>query len=198
MSTRATYDFKATDWRPRATIYIHHDGYEAGAAFYLFNAWKSGGRLTAESLIRGNDGAELTSSADAHGDTEYRYTIDGDKLTVEARHTLIEFGSYPKGWKTIFDGDWVEFVNKNLDAKWLDGEKPELRRVKIEYATEVHTPQTLHDKLNDDLMLLGCWTVGAWKDHPDSANMQNLKARIARMKDMLATFGGPAWAAKAA
>ena len=55
MSTRATYQFKGNDYRPTATIYIHHDGYEAGAAFYFYNAFLVNNRLTAEDMIRGND-----------------------------------------------------------------------------------------------------------------------------------------------
>lgn len=66
MSTRATYRFitPTTD----ITLYIHHDGYPQGAAIYF-----SKGKEVA-SFIHNNERAEIVSSHESHGDTEYRYT----------------------------------------------------------------------------------------------------------------------------
>lgn len=190
MSTRATYQFNRPYSKP-ATIYIHHDGYPSGAAFYFYNAMMASGNLSAESLIRGNDRAEITESHDAHGDTEYRYTLDGDTLTVEERHTLIEFGSYPKGWHTTYAGDWVEFVTKNIDRSWVPDFQP-MKRVKVgENYTErceVHTAQTIAKKLDQELKLLGMWTLGAYKDNPDACNMRYLRERIENLQTAAVSF----------
>ena len=77
MSTRATYSFQSSG-KPTITLYIHHDGYEAGAGHYLAQAFAEGGEnrndyFTVESFIKANDRAEITGSHEAHGDTEYRY-----------------------------------------------------------------------------------------------------------------------------
>jgi len=77
MSTRATYEFRDRYGRG-GTIYIHTDGYPAGAAHHLARAIVYGGERgsMAERMIRGNpDTADLTDSHEGHGDTEYRYTI---------------------------------------------------------------------------------------------------------------------------
>ena len=83
MSTRATYEIDGS------IFYIHHDGYPAGAAFYLFNMVKASnaaGNRTgwdvwdsqncrgglAFAFISGNGNCEPTDGHDAHGDTEYR------------------------------------------------------------------------------------------------------------------------------
>lgn len=77
MATRATYGFHASG-KPDITIYIHHDGYEAGAGSYIAKAFAEGGEtlndyFTVESFIRANYRAEITESHDSHSDTEYRY-----------------------------------------------------------------------------------------------------------------------------
>lgn len=77
MSTRATYKIDGT------TFYIHHDGYPEGAAEYFKNAleWpdrapeRAPNATFADDFIRANLCAELTPGHDAHGDTEYRYTV---------------------------------------------------------------------------------------------------------------------------
>ena len=85
MSTRATYHFTATEHHQAITFYIHHDGYPAGAAHYFASMLaldnERGGWPCM--FLRANDGAEITASHEAHGDTEYRYTLDQRKRTVE-------------------------------------------------------------------------------------------------------------------
>ena len=78
MSTRATYQFitESSD----VTVYIHHDGYPQGAAQYLNEA------MTAEKFIRKNEKSEITFSHESHADTEYRYTIENNIITVERSH----------------------------------------------------------------------------------------------------------------
>lgn len=188
MSTRATYQFIGGDYEPTVTLYIHHDGYEAGAAYYFYNAFRTGGALTAETMIRGNDRAEITASHDAHGDTEYRYTLQRDgKLTVEAR---IEFGSYPEGWRTVYRGDWIEFVNRHIDPDWLDHEFKPLKRLQLRFGSEIHTPDTLQAKLDEDLRLLGRWTLNG---SSESANFRQLARDADIMLSTITGFGSINW-----
>jgi hypothetical protein len=89
MSTRATYRFASPmPYKPAVTMYIHHDGYPEGAVQYLLAALQQGdGYLSAESFIRANGRAELCSSHQSHGDTEYRYEIDvaNDHMVIRER-----------------------------------------------------------------------------------------------------------------
>ena len=73
MSTRATYEIR--DGKNNHTFYIHHDGYPAGAAVYFQRMLKANGASLAERFIRGNDKAEFTVGHEAHGDTEWKYTL---------------------------------------------------------------------------------------------------------------------------
>lgn len=73
MSTRATYEIK--DGANNHTFYIHHDGYPAGAAVYIQRMLRASGASLAERFIRGNEKAEFTVGHEAHGDTEWKYTI---------------------------------------------------------------------------------------------------------------------------
>ena len=112
MGTRATYCF-SSEYKPATTVYIHWDGYPDGAAAYLLNAIKHvchkgdsirefSGLLTVETFIRANEGAEITSGHDAHGDTDYRYDVDLKSDTVVVR----------KRSKTpIWTGSIAQFIN---------------------------------------------------------------------------------------
>src|SRR5436190_1789834 len=101
MSTRATYQFTGARSRglnhsfPTITVYIHHDGYPEGAAHYFWNAHHGErGSLPVERFLFANDRAEITESHEAHGDTEFRYTVRqddaGDYVTAYA-------GKWPGG-----------------------------------------------------------------------------------------------------
>ena len=182
MSTRATYLFKGGEYRPDVCIYIHHDGYEQGAAYYFYNAFLAGS-VDAESMIRGNERAEVTGSHELHGDTEYRYTISGNDLIAEK--------GYGDDWRTIYSGDWIDFVNKYISADWVDNFQP-LKCVDIGYFKgQVHTPTTLSEKLSEELRLCGTWATNGDKE---SANMKDLKERIKTMRGLLDGYGSPAWA----
>lgn len=115
MSTRATYQFitNPVSHQPRVTFYIHHDGFPEGAAQYLAAAMPlvSGGM--AERFVRANQNAEFTSSHETHGDTDYRYTLDGTFLRAEKRNT--EDGK----WRGIFAGELVDFVQLHSGAKFM-------------------------------------------------------------------------------
>ncbi len=106
MSTRATYLFQATDHAPSVCFYIHYDGYPDGAACYFRNMIacdNARGGMPAR-FIRANDLAEFTARHEAHGDTEYRYTLSGDHLVAEHITSSKIVG--------FFAGPVYEFVNK--------------------------------------------------------------------------------------
>lgn len=110
MATRATYSINGI------CFYIHWDGYPSGAAAYL---WKMHGASAsskgalAEAFLRGNESAEFTAHHDSHGDTEYRYTIEGDTLTAEKR--VSGWDSAAPSFDPFFIGNWWEFINANSD-----------------------------------------------------------------------------------
>ena len=182
MSTRATYRFKSE--YNDSTIYIHHDGYQEGAAFYFYNAFVNNGNLTAESLIRGNDKAEITESHQAHGDTEYRYTIGGQSLKV--------LSGYGDKWHTVFNGDWVDFINDNINQGWFNESVSVLKRITCDTygRKQVFTPESLQKQIDDDLRLLGQWSING---HTDSCNSKDLVARIKLMQGHINSFGFPEW-----
>lgn len=130
MSTRATYHFPAT----RTTFYIHSDGYPDGAAGYLFRALvfeadmgfggfeesyaKSAGGF-ADRFHRANHRAELTTSADDHGDLEYRYTVEPGELHREKGDPVLTVESVANDWSgkgepaltVIYKGPLSAFLN---------------------------------------------------------------------------------------
>lgn len=119
MSTRATYQIKS-EWNGNPTFYIHYDGYKEGAALYFWNMIhaenKRGGWSTM--FVRGNDLCEHTGGHDAHGDTEYQYTVDSKSKTVTVKHR-----EWNCGWKGDWSGSMVEFINK-FGPEGIEGFEP--------------------------------------------------------------------------
>jgi hypothetical protein len=106
MSTRATYKIDGV------CFYIHYDGYMDGAAGYFWNMHQAMGKGRggyAEAFLRGNHLASFTESHDVHGDTEYRYDLKGETLTVWAR----EGWSDAPEFKQVWSGYWWLFVNEH-------------------------------------------------------------------------------------
>ncbi len=117
MSTRATYKFAAGEWSPEVTIYIHWDGYEAGAAMYFYNLLTSPSKgCAATQFIRANEGAELTDSHEVHGDTEYRYNHSGSGPAAQLEAYKINRHK-SRGDDRVFDliysGPLHEFIEKH-------------------------------------------------------------------------------------
>jgi hypothetical protein len=116
MSTRATYQFKGS--HADVTFYIHSDGYPEGGAYYFAKALKYEKEMKtvnhelAEIFFRANDRAEFTSGHDAHGDTEFRYTVTGPEDyrfgTDRSNHILVEDSDGGK----VFKGTVEEFVQE--------------------------------------------------------------------------------------
>lgn len=176
MSTRATYDFPAQ----HTCLYIHHDGYEAGAAQYMYDAWQAStaNSVTAESMIRGCPRAEITGSHDDHGDTQYRYTFGpAHQLHAETRDLNTDT------WSLVFRGPWYEFVNQHTDNQ--------LRVVTMQYGyTSVHTPASLKAVIDDK-----CRSLGMWASNHDttSCNFKNLADEITALRSLITAYGEPAW-----
>jgi len=102
MATRATYQF-ISEWSGTHTVYIHHDGYPEGAAEY-FTKENGAPIVKVESFLRSNEKAELTKSHEIHGDTEYRYTVEGTRLIAQNRV------GFTDKFDTFFDGSVADFV----------------------------------------------------------------------------------------
>lgn len=110
MATRATYKFVGNNRQPTVTFYIHHDGYPQGAAAHLRDAALAACKGTmAEKFLRANEHAELTYDHDQHGDTDYRWTIDGSQITGQVRCVNEKRQETYRG---CYFGDLVQFINE--------------------------------------------------------------------------------------
>lgn len=120
MSTRATYQFIKPSGTT-VTYYIHHDGYECGAAEYLLRGLLHKSppmaiHTLAERFVRANDRAEITDSHEIHGDTEYRYTVNLKTNTLKAeKRRPLQNTDGKIIFKKIFQGPLEQFVNEHPD-----------------------------------------------------------------------------------
>lgn len=111
MSTRATYQINDK------TFYIHHDGYPAGGAAYLYRMLNSDSRVYGfpASFAMANDRAEVTEGHDAHGDTEYQYTVNVMPHTIHLVVYARDMEHYPVGgWKLHYSGAMTDFIRKHM------------------------------------------------------------------------------------
>jgi hypothetical protein len=123
MSTRATYLFTNNSMAAEdICVYIHHDGYPTGAAEYFRKALfiaKTDRRPILESFIAANSRAEITRSHQAHGDTDYRYTIDRKDVKVQKRiSNFSEEHGFDNYWETIYSGSIEEFIVRNVQLEF--------------------------------------------------------------------------------
>lgn len=126
MATRATYQID------KLTFYCHWDGYPTGAAQRFANMVKAhtvpaAGELHLSSVvdrrggfafafIRGNLDAEPTESHQAHGDTEFRYTLTtegGGFAKIKVDDVRYDNG---RKWRQIYHGDLAEWLNQQRAA----------------------------------------------------------------------------------
>ena len=120
MGTRATYQFlgQHCDAANALVIYSHWDNYPSGAAANLLGAAveyaKKGRfepreyRLIGADFIRAVPGAEITSSHESHGDTEYRYICSG--RTLSAYKAVHNEDSNDTVFELFFEGDLQPFL----------------------------------------------------------------------------------------
>ena len=210
MSTRATYqinDKRYNNETRKMTFYIHHDGYKEGAAHYFYNmietltgtgegykANSKGGNI--EAFLRANYNAEITESHNAHGDTEYRYTLNADN-TLEVSEVSwngdnskelynedkvkelikkIELCNIKKEEKEFLIKtdtntetlNLIDFINKYHDEKVME--------IESEYGyKQIHTQTTLQALIKRESDLLDIWTKNG---HTNSANYKSLEKLI--------------------
>ncbi|MDF7815269.1 hypothetical protein [Hymenobacter sp. YC55] len=108
MSTRATYLFIGEAPAPAATtLYLQLDGDAQGAARYLRAMLRAGEGVSAVAFIRANTQSSLVSGHDVYSNTSFRYTLTED-MCLLAEERLVDF---EEGWKTIFAGPLVDFIN---------------------------------------------------------------------------------------
>jgi len=112
MSTRATYQFRS-EYGCDFTIYIHHDGYLKGAATHFAAACRCPNQRggMAERMLRAVDGAELTESHEAHGDTEFRYTLARPRSGEAGPDVLLAEARSGESWRPVFQGTLAGFLN---------------------------------------------------------------------------------------
>ena len=127
-------------------------------------------------MIRGNERAELTHSHANHGDTEYRYTVHGNSLKVEK--------GYGDKWHTVYDGDWVDFINKHVPASGRVENFQPVKRVDVDETQKAvpHTEASLQKVLDADLHLCGIW---ASNGNGTGYNMESLQRKIKNVTAIL-------------
>lgn len=149
MSTRATYKINNT------TIYIHHDGYEQGAATYFYNAMitenKAGNLETY--FLRANEKAEITESHESHGDTEYRYNIIGTGYSAIVQ-CLERIEWSPMEFKEVCTLNILDFIDK-YSAGSKDY-KP-FKKIKIGYSERFHNEVTILRAMEESIACLNRW-----------------------------------------
>lgn len=110
MATRATYSFTRPH-APQVTVYKHWDGYPQGAADHLTDA------LTAEAFLRKHPDSEITAERDAHGDTEWHYSIHHYRDQAPLIWVMCRRPWDSDDWMTVYDGP--------IDA-WFEQQKREV------------------------------------------------------------------------
>ena len=123
MSTRATYEIFGH------TFYVHHDGYEQGAAHKFVdmiqadserdqvNNQKNQGGLAAN-FLRGNARACFAKSHEQHADTEFRYTIREKDFEP---YLLVEAYCWESDrFKQSFSGSLFSFIEQYCPGKVLE------------------------------------------------------------------------------
>jgi len=114
MSTPAIYEFQGQDSQPEASLYIHHDGYPAGAAQYYLAACLRSDRGMFERFIRANERSELVHNGRSHGGSQYRYTLCGENTF--AAHQRVSGSNV---WKTIYVGNLVDFILQETGVRLI-------------------------------------------------------------------------------
>lgn len=195
MSTRATYRFKGK--YHDHTIYIHHDGYPQGAAYYFYRMLmlENHRGTFAERMIRANDGAELTKSHDYHGDTNYRYTIDDDRtdagcqIKVSERHWSDTVDGQDQ-WKIMVDAPshLDQFIDKYIDREWVKSDDST-------YYPFIPVEQDWYNYETAGVKIMGehggLPTLRIWSTHKNNMGSEsaNYKSLYKRIKMLAESFG---------
>lgn len=119
MATRATYQIG------RTIFYCHWDGYPCGAAVRFAKMVQAKSAFSPDEIeglerrrggwefafIRGVMDAEPTESHDAHGDTEYRYTLEASKSGVLTIMVQERYGYGDAAtWRQQFNGEFTRWL----------------------------------------------------------------------------------------
>lgn len=185
MSTQGHYIFTGSQYRPTTKIYIHHDGYEEGAAVYFWRMHHAKGATFADRFHRANEGAELTFS-DA-GRVQFTYTLNSQTghLEVEERDTSTDEISL------VFSGTWWRFVNE-YGTETVDREKDcvsfeELKEITLAYGhKQIMTATQARATIKEKEQLLATWAKNdqtQWGT--ESANTKGLREEIALIRSQI-------------
>lgn len=196
MSTRATYQFDDKH-KARATLYIHHDGYPMGAAYYFYRTLCFPHRrgCMATRMIRAIDGAELTGEHAAHGDTEYRYNVCGcdPGATIEALARKGGWGvNEPEKWAPVpgAPSTLAEFIDQYIDPTWLEAAPAYsvFRLAKTEYGKRWYNLETAMQYINGNTSS-GLPTLRHWAAKGRMTNLDGTWRAVAdRVKALAEAF----------
>lgn len=185
MSTRATYGFIERKWK--STVYIHWDGYPQGAACYFWKMLVNPSKGNAATqFIRANDDAELTESHDCHGDTEFRYDLQGHGPDAILTCSAASFDSEDENrWRVFFFGTLSSFLDRHKDFLNDHGfDYDEFRPVGSSYSTKIlnkHTAKLELYKKHGPVSHLKMWK-GRFE------GSSNWNSQMATLKSIIAEF----------
>lgn len=119
MSTPALYTFLGASGiadassRPDVSMYVHYDGYPAGAAAKFLRATQHHNQRggMAERFLRSEPDSELISKGTSCGH-QFTYTVSSDGLRVMV-NAIVRNGEGHRTAKTIFHGAMIDFINEN-------------------------------------------------------------------------------------
>lgn len=195
MSTRATYEFTPGPFTPGVTFYVHYDGYPEGAARYFYamlNHPNDRGGLAAK-FIRANELAEFTDAHDAHGDTEYRYTVNvGESNSNDAGALMTMFertGWNPTTWKLGYSGTIAAFLDKY--SNMIENYKP-FKRVKTEFGSVWLNEPLAQVMADDKVSTLTTWAKGARGRGVSPVNEGNWRSAVRAVARLIVAFPGMA------
>lgn len=214
MSTRATYLFKSNGdsiLNRETCIYIHYDGYPEGAARYLLNMIEQDNKrgCMASQFLRANPLAELTTSHESHGDTEFRYTFTFHKrekgidykhgIIAEKRNTRVEGWMDKDDWETFHNGSVEVFVNKytrTQEAKNMGYEPPQIL---TNQWGDIVTLKQFKSEIQEHERTLGCWVSndnGRVNEQGEYKLSYNEEQKIEEVREMKRKLRGFAHIAK--
>ena len=197
MSTRATYQFtseRESNFKIKTTIYIHHDGYPAGAACHFYKALilQNQRGNGPEALIRSNKEAEITKSHDIHGDTVFRYNVTGWGPNAP----LIAYkqvGSWDKEeWQPFYNGTLADFINEQSKEKyfWVKDYHP-FKHLNLGYWQQWLNLDTarfiLGPNENDPSDCSIMWYLNAWKGRGKEVGL-NYTNMVERYQELVKAF----------
>ena len=115
MATRAVYSFTGFPGAPERHLYLHHDGYPAGAAWRFATALRHHPEAPAflAAFLHSQPGAETLAGPEQAADADYRYVIElragaDAELRVQCWRRYPETERWTCRWGPVALGQFIQ------------------------------------------------------------------------------------------